>query len=113
MINPTVPCVVVKTNGTDVYGRVQMGQRVRTKCNIVQIVNMREKSSVRADSSASRGRAHEFVNASKLLFQKHIAITLNDIVEILDMKLQVKSVFPRHDVHGKLDHYEVELAVWE
>lgn len=112
MINPTVPCIVVKTEGTDVYGRAITDKRVRAKCNIVQLLSSNEKSSVRADSSASRGRAHEFVNFSKLLFPKHVEINMNDIVEILGMKLQVKSVFPRHDVHGKLDHYEVELTVW-
>lgn len=112
MINPNIPCVVVKESGTDVYGRPLAGERIKTKCNIVALKGSSVKSSVRADSSASRGRAHELISETVLLFPRYTNISFDDTVEVQGQKLRVMAVHPRYDVSGRLDHLEVGLETW-
>lgn len=112
MIKPNVSCVIVKKGGTDTFGRAIEGARKKAKCNVVKFIVSSVKSTVRADSSASRGRAQEEINEIVLLFPATSDIKHGDIVEILNERLVVQGIHTRFDVTGKLDHYEVALTVW-
>lgn len=113
MIRPNIPCVIISNTGYTVYGEAKPGKRTRVKCNIVRFNTTALKTSVRADSSASRGISEEETFDAVILLPLHINVAFDNVVEIQGEKLKVKSIHKRYDVHGKPDHYEVGLITWD
>lgn len=82
------------------------------RCAIIYLEGQDEKTSVRTDSSASRASAREKQARARLLFPKTSTIATGDRVELQNLKLRVIGVFPRHNLQGELDHYQVDLERW-
>ena len=60
MFRPNQNCQIQKSSGkTDVYGMPVPGRKVNERLAVIELNLMAVKSSVRADSSASRGNAQE------------------------------------------------------
>lgn len=112
LFTPNLVCQVRTPNGKSAYGEETLGTPTLVPCAIIYLRNAIRESSVRADSSSSRGAAREKVIEAKLLTVASAAIKLDDQIEIAGYKLRVSSVFPRHDLNGVLDHYEIEATVW-
>ena len=70
------------------------------------------KTSIRADSSASKGQATEITALARILFLPNENIGPRDKVAVSGYELEVESVYPRHDVNGQLDHLQVDLKRW-
>jgi len=110
---PKLDCWVTSMNaGYDVHGQPLAGARVQTKCAPVRLMSGTEKTSVRADSSASRGNADEVVSDARLLFMTSAVINFGDKLEVAGTTLKVAGIFPRHDVNGVLDHLQVDANIW-
>ena len=113
MFVPNVACTIVSMDQpTDLYGQPVEGDHTSTKCGIVRLEVGVLKTSVRADSSASRGQAIEKVAQSRLLFLPETKIRPNDRVIVDGFTLEVESVYPRHTIQGELDHWQVDLKLW-
>ena len=113
MFRPNQNCFIQKSSGkTDVYGMPVPGAKVKERLAIIELNIASEKSSVRADTSASRGNAQELEVVSKFLLAKTTAAQINDILIYGGHSFRVKSMFPRHDLQGSLDHYEVTCTFW-
>lgn len=89
-----------------------MGNAVSARCGVVKLAVGSEKTSVRTDSSASGGHADEIAADARILFRHDVSVAVDDMIEIFNYKLRVMSVFPRHDVTGRFDHYQVDAMVW-
>src|SRR5690349_13441653 len=101
-VYPNVDCVIEHPAGDpDTYGQLAEGVPVSVKCAVVKLEQSSEKSSVRADTSASRGNANEITAAARLLFLPPVEIGLDDIVIIRGIKLKVVNVHTRFDVFGR------------
>lgn len=118
-LRPRTPCVIsTKTGGYDMYGReTHKETRRKTKCSIVSMYNETEKTSVRADSSASRGRADEQVADVRVLLKPNEKIKTGDLVTITlkggdPITMQVNRIFRRPDVGGDIHHIDVEGDIW-
>lgn len=103
---------VTPTVGVDIYGKEQLGVSYTAKCAVVKLTQASEKTSVRTDSSASRGAAHEITADARLLFPPSSGVKIDDKVEVHGFSLKVISVFPRVSVTGRYDHDQVDLNVW-
>lgn len=119
-IRPRTRCVITrKTGGYDRYGREEHSTRKRiTKCAIIHMYNETEKTSVRADSSASRGRSDERLSDGRILLKPTEDIRTGDLVEVTlkggdRITLQVNRIFRRMDVEGVAHHIDVEGDRWE
>jgi hypothetical protein len=111
---PNQDCLVSKANEeTDEFGQPTFAAPVEERCAIVKLDLAREKTSVRVDSSGSRGNAQEFTANARILFTRDSIIAVGDKVEILGNVLRALSKFPRHDIGGSLDHYQVDLEIWQ
>lgn len=110
MFNPNNTCVLRKATATlDVRGeRTYLPPKRGVPCAVVSLDLLIDKTSVRADSSGSRGRAEEQQGDALLLFPTYVTIANLDIVEVDGVTLEVISVFPRRNVLGQLDHFEVK-----
>lgn len=112
MFRPNTFCFVSKRTGFDEWGREQHGDRQRVPCSVVRLQDSRVKSSVRADSSASRGRAREVEADAIVLLPPTLDVEIGDLVEIVGMTLEVNGKHPRLDIMGRHDHNEVSLSAW-
>jgi len=113
MFRPNAYCTIQLSDGTtDVYGQPTPGSTVTERCAVVKLMIENEKSSVRADSSASRGSALELETTSVILLTALTKAHIDDIVTIDGYSFRVKGMWPRANVMGKLDHYQTDLTMW-
>jgi len=112
MLRPNKTAWVERQQAHNLYGEMVYGKPFAVSCAIVRLQGISGKTSVRADSSASRGSIDEATTKAKILFAKDIQILVNDKITIEGFVMLVKSVQPRFNVYGDLDHYEVELDHW-
>lgn len=82
---------------------------ITVACAVVHLNKKSVPTSVRADSSASRGNARELTLYSKLLFPTAIVLEVNDKVEVDGYVLKCIHIEPRYAVSGQLDHYECDF----
>ena len=112
MFRPNTFCFVSSRTGYDEWGRESYGKKNRLPCSVVRLKIAREKTSVRADSSASRGRGQEVKSDSIVLLPPSYDVKIGDRLEIMGYALEVESIYPRLNIMGRHDHNEVSLSVW-
>ena len=112
MLRAHTPCTVTPTGNFDVYGQEQPGIPYASKCAVVKIQSRDEPSSVRTDSSGSRGYADETKIQARLLFYPDTPLKRGDKVELLGMTIRIIEIMPRIDIHGRLDHLQVDGVMW-
>src|SRR3569833_3178731 len=112
MFRPNQRCRIQLSGGKDVYGQPKPGAYVSEQCSVVKLLITNTKTSVRADSSASRGNARELHADCVLLLRPNTLVKIDDIVEIAEAKFKVSGRFPRHDAAGRLDHVEIHAMMW-
>lgn len=102
-----------RSRGTNIYGEHNdLGPPELVPCGIVKLLGSYEKTSVRADSTASRGTAVEEVILSKILFLPSQAPRIDDQFEVAGLVLKCVGVHPRYSILGKLDHHECDFDRW-
>jgi hypothetical protein len=74
---------------------------------VVTLADRVIESSVRADSSASRGSAEQEVLQAKLLIPAHVAVKKGDVIRILGREVEIASIHLRLDVFGQSNHQEI------
>lgn len=113
MFRPNLTCRIQLASGkNDVHGQPIPGRSVVERCAVVKLATSNEKTSVRADSSASRGNAMELENISVILLVPTTAAQIDDIVELSGVKLRIASREPKLDVSGRLDHFRIQATMW-
>lgn len=113
MLRPNKKCIIEQSSGdTDVYGQPVPGVRSEERCSVVRLNVVDQKSSVRADSSASRGNAREFQVDALLLLASNTKARIHDIIIVNGQALKIVGLQPRFNVAGKLDHYEATATIW-
>lgn len=112
MLRPNVCCTIERLAGHDLYGGRALSKPQTTQCAVVKLLSAREASTVRADSSASRGGARQIQADARLLFPTSVALDEGDRVTVSGIRLHVKSIRPRFDAFGAHHHNEVDLDIW-
>lgn len=107
MFRPNLDCVVRQKAGNDVYGMPTLGARKRERCAIVKKVLRNDKTSVRADSSASRGNAREMEADVLLLVSPNTTAEIDAVIDVVGDRFRVMSKHGRYGIGGRLDHYEL------
>lgn len=113
MFRPNQDCVIHAASGkTDVYGTPVPGVKFNERCNVIKLNIINAKSSVRADTSASRGSARELEADAELLLTKTTIANVDDMVEVCGSKLRIASKLPRYNLQGQLDHFQITCSYW-
>jgi hypothetical protein len=97
--------------GTDRHGKRRYSSPQRFPCGVVTMREESGKTSVRTDSSASRGSAKDELLQARILFPRNVRLNFGDRVTIMDFAMTVKGVHPRYNIPGQLDHWEVALEI--
>jgi hypothetical protein len=115
MLRPNLYCTIEKhvADGHNVFGEEVLSPAVREPCAIVKLRHQSQHTTVRADSSGSRGHGDEFLTNNKILLMANTIADLNDKMVIQGVSIRIISKFPRHHINGTLDHYEIEGEIWE
>jgi hypothetical protein len=113
MFQPNTHCAIIRIGGKfNSTGEGVELPPINAKCAIVKLEVGVVKTSVRVDSSASRGNAWEGEAVARLLFLPNVEMTRGDRIEIHGYKLMVQSMFPRLHVSGAVDHWQVDCVSW-
>ncbi len=91
----------------NVYGEAQLQFVRKTKVGVVKFEQSNEKSSVRADSSGSRGKAALELFDAVLIVPLEAAVQLDDVLVLEGQKLKVSSVHRRWGLRGRHGHLEL------
>jgi len=112
MFRANTMCQLQARAGFDEYGDPQFGPSKRIKCSVVRLARSSAPSSVRADSSGSRGKADQMESDAVILMPPSWEPSMGAKVAILGMTLEIVGMHPRLNIMGRLDHYEVSLNAW-
>lgn len=114
MFSPNRKCRIQLSSGqTNLYGKPIPGVWITEGCSVVRLTITNEKSSVRADSSGSRGNARELQAQVVVLLTAKTKANVDDILELDGYQLRIMGKEPRRDVTGRLDHYQVSAEMWK
>lgn len=110
MFIPNRTCHIRRKSKTaDLYGQFTYGAKEAIRIALVRFDTKTEDSTVRADSSATRGNIKEYHASGRILVDRR-HVPLNGDMVIVDKKVfNIKEVEPRYNVQGQLDHYECDL----
>lgn len=97
-----------KSTTTDAFGQYNYGDKEAIRFALVRFDTKIEDSTVRADSSATRGNIREYHTSGRVLIDKRYAPKWGDILFFDDKVLRIQEVEPRYNVLGILDHYECD-----
>lgn len=111
ILMPNIVATLRRQTGFTAQGRPTWGGETSLKVAIVSLRTLSERSSVRADSSASRGRAEETRADGVVLVPPEIAVHVSDRLHMLGLTYEITSVFPRHGLGGTLGHTQIELKI--
>lgn len=112
MLNSNMPYQIRKVTGRDVYGAEVLGCVVNERGAIAKLKQMTSHTTVRADSSATRGHADEFTASNMVLLDGNTVARQGDQLLITGLKLRIVSMHPRYDTNGVLDHHETAGEPW-
>lgn len=112
MFVPNLTGQIASTTGYDKNGQPAHADWRKCPFAFVNIAVGAEKTSVRADSSASRGSADELVALrAKILVAAFVSVKVGDKFAFEGQSYLVQGVHPRRDTMGRVDHLECDLEV--
>lgn len=113
MFTPNLHGFIQSSFGYDVNAERKYGNQRECPYATVSMKIDLQKTSVRADSSASRGSADEIATTrTKILVPAYVTASFGDrFISAEGYRFLVKSVHPRYSIGGRLDHYEIDLEI--
>lgn len=112
MFTPNVIGILKPRIARDIHGQSMFGDPVQCPFAVVNLETKSQKTSVRADSSGSRGAADEIASDRlKILISPHIIVKIEDHFEFDGESYVIKRLHPRRAVSGQIDHFECDLQV--
>lgn len=112
MFRPNSIGTLAKRVGRDIHSRPTYGPAAECPFAPVNLSLSTEKTTVRADSSASRGAAEETISPhGKILVPQTVSIAAGDRFSFAGENYLVVAIHPRHAVTGALDHFECAISV--
>lgn len=97
----------------DRYGQASYSAPVSVRFALVRYDTKIEDTTVRADSSATKGNTKEYKASGRILIEKRFTPKHGDMILLEDRVFKIKEVEPRYNVLGKLDHYECDFEKCE
>lgn len=111
VIKMNVPCKISTIAKFDVYGEPIISPAIPSVCAVVKFVTTAASTTVRTDSSATRGNAEELTASVILLLSKKVEPQIDNLITLRGTTVRVISVQPRYDVMGRLDHYQIGCSI--
>lgn len=107
MFRSNTTASLLRKAGRNIHGRESYSAPVSLPCSVVSLAERVVQTSVRADSSGSRGAAEEEVLQAVILIPPTFQVSKGDVIKILGRTIEIEGIEPRNDVFGRLHHQEV------
>lgn len=107
MFRPNLTAQLIRRGARDIFGQNAMSQPIPLRCSVVRLASSVVPSTVRADSSASRGAAEETTAQAIILVPSSTAIANGDVILVMNQRVEVTGIHPRINTRGVLDHLEI------
>ncbi|WP_062120529.1 hypothetical protein [Aureimonas sp. AU40] len=106
---------LARSTGYDFHAQPSFGRDEDVRYASIHINQILSSTTVRADSSASRGAADEIVAKATVLFPAKVEPNVNDRFRDRDFPqlFRVTKVEPRYNVAGQIDHWQCDLEPFE
>ncbi|WP_374335523.1 hypothetical protein [Methyloversatilis sp.] len=111
LFNKMTPCKIRSKSETNLYGQASWGLYRASKCSVIKLKTSVGNTTVRADSSGTRGHADERILDAVLLFLPSDMVRMGDEVTVGGIVGEVISIEGIFDIYGKIDHYRVGLKL--
>ena len=111
LVKLKTPCKVRHKHSTDVYGQPIYGPAKPSKCAVLKLLKSRQPTTVRTDSSGTRGHADEVIADAHLLMLATEPLDLDDFIEVSGFTIRVSAIRHRYDTGNTFDHKEVEGSI--
>lgn len=98
-----------KSSIKDKYGKATFGAKENIQFALVRYDTRSSDTTVRADSSASRGNIRELHTSGRCLVPVAVGPSRGDLIIINGLVFSCMEIEPRYNVLGKLDHYEIDF----
>jgi len=109
---PNLPAQLMHKTGRDVHGVPVYAAPIAVIIAVVNAKRKTEKTSVRADSSGSRGAADQITTGlGRVLFTANETVSIDDRLEFDGDSYRITTVHRRRDIFGELDHIECDIEV--
>ena len=113
MIVPTLWVDIYDKKSSDFHGQPKLSKTGRERVAVTRMIGAAQHTTVRTDSSASRGQADERVSDVVLLALPRTKINVGDVLAIPDgRRVVVTKMHERFTVFGQRDHHEVHCDAW-
>lgn len=110
MFRPNLIGTIQYQTGFDVHSRPILGAELPCPFAKVNMNTSTTKTTVRADSSASRGAADQFeTRLGRILIVKLIEPQIEDVFGYQGNFYRISGVHIRNSVLGGIDHYDCEI----
>jgi hypothetical protein len=114
MFKPNQVCTIkTASSKVDVYGQPQHSIPYKERCAVVKMHIQSQETSVRADSSASRGAARELVADVVVLLGPNTKAQIDDMIIVAGNTLRIMSKHAQFNLAGSVDHFEITADVWK
>lgn len=108
MFRPNLRGTLWKRLGSrDIFGKEAYSAPTSFRYAVVHLKEITQQTTVRADSSASRGAAEDAIANANILVPPDTNIKKGDKVEVHSVMIEVSSLEPRFNTRGRLDHYQL------
>lgn len=112
MFEPNSVGRLFRVIGRDVHSRPTYSAGIECPFAPVNLEVGAQKTSVRADSSASRGAADELAaTLAKILIVQYVSVTIGDKFSFEGINYRIARKHIRRSVAGVIDHIECQLEV--
>ncbi|MEQ0090217.1 hypothetical protein [Klebsiella sp. GG_Kp143] len=101
-----------KKVGMDLYGEAKYEFAAPVKMGVVSFIDSMDKTSVRADSAASRGKAEIALFDAVFIIPITATVDKEDVLVVDGKKLRIVSIHRRWGLRGRPGHYEVGANIW-
>lgn len=96
--------------GRDRHAREVYAEPVEIGVGIVSLGSAIQKTTVRSDSSGSRGAAEETATTGVFLVASTVTARRDDMIEFMGESYRILRAEPRFTSWGKLDHFEIAVG---
>ncbi|MGS1116736.1 hypothetical protein [Castellaniella sp. UC4442_H9] len=100
-----------RVTGYQPHGHPLYAQRRWSHCAVLKLRKSAADTTVRADSSATRGHAQEVLSDAWLLVAFDDDIRVGDRLVVMGFQIKVTAVRPRLGAFGDYDHNEIKGSI--
>lgn len=112
MFEPNLVGKLSRMTGRDVHSRPSFAEAIDCPFGIVNMQITAQKTSVRADSSASRGSTDEFAaERARILIANFVQVAVGDKFMFDGLTYHITSKHTRRSIMGTVDHFECDMEI--